>query len=156
IDDVALTDIVDRVLTVLDAAASSLSHVDDRRDAAASPTATPHVPRFEFVHKTELRPILEQAVLESRRAYEERSFGQALVLSCGILETLITDALEHAGLGPVDEWSFEARIAAAEHARLIRSGCARLPDVARRYRELADTDGTPRSGVSVSERDARL
>ena len=52
--------------------------------------------------------------------------------------------------------TFEARIAAAERAGLIRGGCARLPLAARAYRDLTDADGQLRPGVSVSERDAKV
>jgi hypothetical protein len=51
--------------------------------------------------------------------------------------------------------SFDARIAAAERAGVIRGGFARLPAVGRRYRELTDGDGAPRPDVTVSEREAR-
>src|SRR5204863_266464 len=54
------------------------------------------------------------------------------------------------------DWSFGARIAAAEREGLIRGGCARLPPVARTYRDLTDAEGKFRSDVSVSERDARV
>ena len=53
-------------------------------------------------------------------------------------------------------WSFEERIAAAERAGLIRGGCARLPPVARKYRDLTDADGELRTDAAVSEREARL
>jgi len=99
--------------------------------------------------------------------------------SCGILEAIITDALgTHARLKPsrgtdgadlrrttasaepndpqIADWSFDARIAAAERTGLIRGGCARLPPVARTYRDLTDAEGQFRSDVSVSERDARV
>jgi len=58
--------------------------------------------------------------------------------------------------GRVAEWSFEARIAAAEREGLIRGGCARLPPVARAYRDLTDSDGQLQPDVCVSERDARV
>jgi hypothetical protein len=77
----------------------------------------------------------------------------------------VTDALEHAGFGglasaavpagKIADWSFEARLAVAERAGLIHSGCARLPPVARRYRDLTDADGERGPKVTVSERDAR-
>ena len=56
----------------------------------------------------------------------------------------------------VADCSFDARIRAAERQGLIRSGCARLPPVARAYRDLTDADGQLRPEVSVSERDARV
>ena len=48
---------------------------------------------------------------------------------------------------------FDDRLAVAESAGIIRGGCARLPDVARKYRDLAGADG--RLQVSVSDRDAQ-
>ncbi len=78
----------------------------------------------------------------------------SFVASCGILEALITDALEHKGRN-VSSWSFDARIEAAEREGLIKSGCARLPAIARRYRDLTDSEGRVPEGT-ISTRDARL
>jgi hypothetical protein len=88
----------------------------------------------------------------------------ALITSSGILEAIVTDALEYKGLdalacvtgipaGKIGEWSFDNRLAVAEKAGLIRGGCARLPEIARRYREITDGDGNPQ--LTVAERDAR-
>jgi hypothetical protein len=147
------TEIVDRILEVLAQGAASLSRMDDVQ--AASTGAAPRPRRFDFVHNAELRPVLEQAFDDGHHALERGDFGPALLLSCGVIEALITDALQHRGSIAAD-LSFEARIAAAEGAGLIRGGCARLPPVARAYRDLTDPDGQLRSDVSVSERDARV
>jgi hypothetical protein len=156
------TEIVDRILHVLAQGATSLSRMDDV-EAASSGGAAPPQRRFEFVHNAELRPVLEQTFADSRDALERGQFGLALILSCGVIEAVLTDALEQAGPrardegeGRVADWPFETRIAAAERAGLIRSGCARLPPVARKYRDLTDADGELRSDALVSEREARL
>jgi hypothetical protein len=79
-----------------------------------------------------------------------------------MIEAVLTDALDHAGRahdvtdGGIQTWSFERRIAAAESAGLIRNGCARLPPVARNYRDLTDADGELLANAQVSEREARL
>jgi hypothetical protein len=155
------TEIVDRIVGVLAEGAASLSRMDDVE--AASSGAAPRPRQFEFVHNAELRPVLEQTFADSRDAIERGAFGLALMLSCGVIEAVITDALDHARPpahdapeGRVTGWSFEKRIAAAESAGLIRSGCARLPPVARRYRDLTDADGDLRADATVSEREARL
>jgi hypothetical protein len=174
------TEIVDRILDVLAQGAASLSRMDEVE--AASTTAAPRPRRFDFVHEAELRPVLEQAFDDSRHALERGEPGLALILSAGLIEAIITDALEQSTIhnpqsestihnpqsesairnpqsamtGRVADWSFEARISAAEKEGLIRSGCARLPAQARSYRELTDADGQLRSGVTVSERDARI
>ena len=167
------TEIVDRILGVLAAGAASLSRMED---VAASSSAAPRPRRFEFVHNAELRPVLERAFADSREALERGEFGVALILSCGVIEAVLTDALDHASPRAHDApglpaaasaegrarrslgegGSFEARIAAAERAGLIRSGCARLPPVARTYRNLTDADGELRADAPVSEREARL
>jgi hypothetical protein len=149
------TEIVDRILRVLEQGAVSLSDMDE---VAASSAAAPQPRHFDFVHNEDLRPILERAFADSRAALERRDFGVALILSCGLIDALLTDALEHhAPEGPIVDWSFDARIAAAEHAGLIRGGCARLPAVARTYRDLTDVDGNLRADTAaVSEREARL
>ena len=114
------------------------------------------------MHNPELRPVVEQAYTDSRRALEQGDYDLALLTSCGILEAIVTDALEHKGLsalgasstpmGKIADWSFEARLAVAESEGLIRSGCARLPAVARRYRDHGDSS----QKAKVSDRDARL
>jgi hypothetical protein len=154
------TDIVDRILRVLDQGATALLDMDG---VAASSVAAPSPRRFDFVHNAELRPILEQVFADSRDAFERRDFGVALMLSCSVIDALLTDALEHSGTSvasafeaPITGWSFDARIAAAEHAGLIRGGCARLPPMARAYRDLTDAEGDLREDAEVSERDARV
>jgi hypothetical protein len=161
-------EIIDRILGVLAQGATSLSRMDDV--AAASSGAAPRPRRFEFVHDAELRPVLEQAFADSRDALERGDFGLALILSCSVIEAVLTDALDHVRTPETAAWaqtdgapegriagqSFETRIAAAERAGLIRGGCARLPSVARRYRDLTDPDGELRADALVSEREARL
>jgi hypothetical protein len=153
-------EIVDRILGVLAQGATSLSRMDDLAPSSGAP---PRPRQFEFVHNAELRPVLEQTFADSRDAFERGKFGLALILSCGVIEAALTDALDHARPraydapdGRIADWSFERRIAAAERAGLIRSGCARLPPVARRYRDLTDADGELRVDAPVSEREARL
>ncbi len=179
------TEIVDRILTVLAQGAASLTRMDDVE--AASTSAAPRPRRFDFVHNPELRPVLERAFDDSRDALERGDPGLALILSCGLIDALLTDALQQSATrnphsesairpstgsgrpelvegrdpqsamtGRLADWSFEARITAAESAALIRSGCARLPAQARAYRDLTDADGQLRSDVTVSERDARI
>ena len=153
------TEIVNRILDVLAQGAASLSRMDDVE--AASTSAAPRPRRFDFVHNAELRPVLERAFDDSRDALERGEPGLALVLSCGLIEALLTDALQDCGsrtadCGSIADLPFDARIAAAESAGLIRSGCARLPAQARNYRDLTDADGELRAGVSVTERDARI
>jgi hypothetical protein len=138
--------------------------------AAASTGAPPRPRRFEFVRNAELRPVLERAFDDSRDAFERGEFALALVLSCSVIESLLTDALsagsgqpaagsattdDHRG-GPSGPPSFEQRIAQAEKSGIIRRGCARLPAVARTYHNLADEAGELRAGVHVTEREARL
>jgi hypothetical protein len=175
--EVDATEIVDRILGVLAQGAASLSRMDNV--TAASSGAAPRARRFDFVHNAELRPVLEQAFDDSGAALERNECALALILSCGVIDALLTDALEHCGSriedcgqdpatrsairtsdsairNPQSAMTFEARIAAAEDAGLVRRGCARLPPVARRYRDLTDGDGELRPEVTVSEREARL
>ena len=154
------TEIVDRILLVLEQGTTSLSRMDD----VSRSSSEPQRPRlFEFVHKEELRPVLERAFDDSRDALERGEFGLALILSCSAIEALLTDALDHArpqahdaAAGALADWSFDRRIAAAERAGLIRGGCARLPPVARTYRSLTDGQGELRGDAQVSEREARI
>jgi hypothetical protein len=161
-------EIVKRLLDVLEQAVASLSRTNDGPGVTGYSSVSSEAPpprRFEFVHNPELRPVIEQAYIDSRRALEHKDYEQALLNSCGILEAIVTDALENKGLGElaasgipagkIADWSFEARLAIAERAGLIRSGCARLPAVARTYRDHtpADSGGGPKA--MVSERHAR-
>jgi hypothetical protein len=153
-------EIVQRLLDVLTQAVGALSREDGGPVIIASTEVPPR--RFEFVHNPELRPILEQAYADGRRAMEHGEYDLAMRTSCGILEAIVTDALEHRGLnrlavqdlpaGKIADWSFESRLAVAEESGLIRGGYARLPVVARAYRDHDDNG----HAVAVSERDARL
>jgi len=183
VEGAAPAEIVRRLLGVLEQAVATLSGMEGGKGAGftASSSASSEAPprRFEFVHSRELRPLLEQAYIDSRRLLEEGKYDLALRTSCGILEAIVTDALEHKGLSAladlgapggqiaagkiaegktaavkIADWSFDQRLAAAESAGLIRNGCARLPAVARTYRDHADAGGG--SKTTVSERDARV
>ncbi len=146
IETVAPAEIVERLVGVLDQAVHSLSRMGDDQGASASPQAAPPPRRFDFVHNVELRPVLEQAYADSRDALEQGNYGVALINSSGILEAIVTDALEHKGLdalasaevpaGKIGDWSFNDRLTVAEKTGLIRGGCARLPEIARRYRDI--------------------
>jgi hypothetical protein len=153
--EASAAEIVDRILDVLAQARTSLSGIDSLPTGAAAPFSR----RFEFVHNPQLRPILAQAFADSARALEDGDLESALITSCGILEAVITDALEKEGLN-VSAWSFDARIEAAERKGLIGRGCARLPAAARSYRDLAggeaDVRGAAPAAATISERDTRV
>ena len=145
------SDIVDRIIGVLEQARTSLSSLDTVQ-ASATATAAP-LRRFDFVHNPQLRPILSATFQDATRALEEGNVESAFMAACGVLEALITDALEAKGLN-VSSWTFDARIEAARQQGLIGGGCARLPVAARCYRDLTDDAGQIRQGA-ISERDAR-
>jgi hypothetical protein len=157
-------EIVKRLLDVLEQAVASLTGTDDG-PVISSSTQAPAPHRFDFVHNLELRPVVEQAYVDSRRALERGHYDLAMHTSCGILEAIVTDALEHKGVGAlaaldppsgkIADWSFETRLAVAERVGLIRGGCARLPSIAKKCRDLTDANGDGHPVASVSERDAR-
>jgi len=168
VEGAAPAEIVTRLLDVLDQAVATLSGMGDGTSAAGYSISFSEAPpprRFEFVHNPELRPVVEQAYTDSRRALDQQDYHLALRTFCGILEAIVTDALEHMGLsalaasgapaGSIADWSFNTRLAVAERARLIRNGCARLPAIARTYRDHSDADGESDATATVSERDAR-
>jgi len=165
VEGAAPAEIVKRLLDVLEQAVASLFRTDDGQAISAF-SETPPPRRFDFVHNPELRPVVEQAYTASRRALEQGDYDLALRTSCGILEAIVTDALEYKGLtalaasgtldGRIADWSFETRLAVAERTGLIRSGCARLPAVARTYRDLTHANGESGAKATVSERDARV
>jgi hypothetical protein len=156
VEGIPQEEILARLIAVLEKAAASISGMNGGAVAAHEPP-TPH--RFDFVRNEELRPVLEQSYNDSRSALESGAYHDSLMNSCGVLEAIVTDALEHRGLSAliesgapaekISDWSFETRLTVAERAGLIRGGCARLPAVARAYR-----DGD--AAVAVSERDARV
>jgi hypothetical protein len=159
VEGTAPREIVQRLLDVLEQAVASLSRKNDGPVISAS-SEVPHG-RFEFVHNAELRSIVERAYTDSRCAFEQGDYDLAMRTSCGILEAIVTDALEYKGLsalsasdvpaGKIVDWSFETRLAVAERTGLIRGGCARLPQVARKYRDYVKS--VPE--LTVSEGDAR-
>ena len=81
----------------------------------------------------------------------------------GFKGIIVTDALEHNGVdamacadelkGKISDWTFNERLIVAEKAGLIRGGCARVPEIARRYRDSMDADGN--ANLQVTEQDAR-
>lgn len=174
-------EIIQRLLDVLQQAVSTLSAMDAAPASAnslasANPpasTAAPPPHRFDFVHNPELRPVLEQAYIDSRIAFDQGAYDDALRTTCGILEAIVTDALEFKGLsalavsgipagdlaggktagGKISDWSFNTRLAVAEKSGLIRGGCARLPAIARTYR---DQDADSATGPKATEREARV
>jgi hypothetical protein len=171
-EEVPPDEIVRRLLDVLGQAAASLSGMSrssplseapSESQAASSDTGIRR--RFEFVHNPELRSVVEQAYADSRRALEQREYDVALRTSCGVLEAIVTDALEHKDLkalanatvpaGEISGWSFETRLAVAEKAGLIRGGCARLPAIARKYRDNSHGGSESDLRGTVSEGDAR-
>ena len=166
------TEIVKRLLDVLGQAVGSLSRMSEGVPPGGASSALSDAPadtavrrRFEFVHRPELRAVVEQAYADSRRALEQHEYDVALRTSCGVLEAIVTDALEHKGVqalasagapaGKIGDWPFETRLAVAEKAGLIRGGCARLPAIARTYREESNADGQNGMKGAVSESDAR-
>jgi len=158
--EAAVITVVERILAVLRQAQASLSEMESR---GHSDEAAPAPRRFTFVHDADLRPRLEQAFLDGQAAFDRGACGLAVVTWASILEAVLTDALEHHMAAPgrpvdrfVADWSFDARITAAEQAGLISRGCARLPAVARQYRELLDASGELREGVPATEREAKI
>jgi len=157
----APAEIVQQLLAVLGQAVASLTQTDHAAISSAS-SAQPAPHRFDFVHNPEIRPVLEQAYADSRSAFEKGDYDFALKTSCGILEAIVTDALEHRGAtalaasgapaGKIADWPFETRLTVAEKAGLIRSGAARLPAAARAYRDRGEEEN---SNGTVSERDAK-
>src|ERR1700732_3543167 len=140
------SDIVKRLIEVLEQANATLSRMENGPGfseylPASASSNTPAPRRFEFVHNSDLRPVLEQAYADSRRALEQKDYDPALRTSCGILEAIVTDGLEFKGpdalaaagtpTGKIGDWPFETRLALAEKIGLIRGGCGRLPAVAR-------------------------
>jgi hypothetical protein len=164
------TEIVNRLIDVLEQAVSTLSGMEDGAGVSEySPSSAssnaPAPRRFEFVHNSDIRPVLEQAYTDSRLALEQKDYDTAMRTSCGILEAIVTDALEHKGqsalaasgapAGKIGDWPFDTRLAVAERAALIRGGCARLPPLARTYRDQTDAAGESGPKTTVSESDAR-
>jgi hypothetical protein len=151
-------EIVGRLLDVLEQAVISLSRKEDVAVVSES-SAAPAPRRFEFVHNPDLRPVVEQAFAASQEAFARGDYNDALRTSSGILESIVTDALQYKGLdalpasgapaGKISDWPFESRLAVAEKSGLIRRGWARLPAAALAYRD----DGM--ISAVVSERDAR-
>lgn len=155
-------EIVQQLLAVLGQAVTTLSQTNhDAITAATSAQPVPH--RFDFVHNPEIRPVLEQAYADGRSAMDNGDYDFAMMSFCGILEAIVTDALEHKGAsalaasgapkGKIADWPFDTRLAVAEKAGLIRRGAARLPAAARAYRDHAEGESAPNR--TAPERDAR-
>lgn len=160
VEEASAVEIVERLLNVLEQAVGSLSGI-----VPSQSSELPPLRRFDFVHDPELRPIIERAYADGRHALDRGDYELALLTACGILDAVVTDALEHMELssvaasdvpaGKVADWPFETRLAVAERTGLIRGGWARLPAVARAYRSLADGEDSAKMRTAISELDAR-
>jgi len=154
--------IIDRLLKVLESARESLVN------AVEAPGEAPPPPRarFGFVQNASLRSNLERAYRDGQDALVNGEFALAVTTLSSVLETIITDALERRGIealrtqeppaGTIVDWNFSDRIAVAERAGLISRGCARLPEVARLYRDQPTVEGDLIPAAGVSARDAKL
>ena len=159
VESVAPSEIIQRLMGVLEQALASLSRADTVGAMLSSSAPSPH--RFDFVHSPELRPLLEQAYADARLAFEAGNCVDALLGYSSILEAIVTDALQQkvkGGLrfidspgGEISQWLFQARLAVAEQSDLIGRGCARLPEAARNYRDLDEA-----SKSAITEHDARV
>ncbi len=157
--DAPVDEILTRIVSALELAVGSLAQLE----GPDAPTAdSDGSRRFAFLDDPGLRSGVVQADAEADAALARGALALSLVSRCSVLESIITDALERAGdpssggagAPPLHERPFEQRIADAECARVISAGCRRLPDVARRYREILTDDGDVRLDVHVSESDA--
>jgi hypothetical protein len=161
VEEAPVDAIVERIMGVLREAQASLAGL--RESGQSGSPSAPAPRRFPFVHDADLRPRLEQALVDAQAAFDRGAHGLALVTWASILEAILTDALTHGPNGtfgaarpePLAAWSFDERIAAAEQARLISAGCARLPVTARGYRAWLDGHGELRPDMPVTEADAR-
>jgi len=78
VEGAAPDEIVKRLLGVLEQAVDSLTRTDDGAIISASSQAPPPH-RFDFVHNLELRPVVEQAYTDSRRALEQVGFWRKIL-----------------------------------------------------------------------------
>jgi len=162
VEAVAPAEIVERLIGVLGQAVSSLARLS-QGDAAPALREAPPSRRFDFVHNPQLRPVLEQAFSVGQDELAKGEYALALVTLCGILETIVTDALEHKRVselsdtgvaeGNIADWPFENRLVVAESTGIIRGGWVRLPEIARKYRDIPDLASLMEA--EVSEGDAR-
>jgi hypothetical protein len=154
--------IIDRLLNVLEAARQSLASAVETPGEAP----TPPRPRFAFVENAALRSSLEQAYRDGQDALVNGDFALAVTTFASVLETIVTNGLERRGIealagaqppaGTIVDWSFSQRIAVAERAGLISRGCARLPEVARLYRDRPTVEGDLIPAAAITARDAKL
>jgi hypothetical protein len=155
--EASVAEIVARVVAVLQRAAESLMQPEA---VAATPPAAPAARRFDFVRHEPLRPVLEQAYVESDRALRDGDYTTSFMTTCSILESVITDALDSSdrtadALDSSDRtavaaMSFSDRIAAAEARRVIHGQCARLPAIAWNYRLIGESTIVTRRDAVVA------
>jgi len=116
----------------------SLSQSDDAAIVSAS-SQQPAAARFEFVSQCGDSPVLEQAYADQPDRPRKRRLRFAMIDVLRILEAIVTDASSTRFSNALQLWvrpgksrlDVRERLAVAEKAGLIRSGCARLPRAAR-------------------------
>jgi hypothetical protein len=132
-------------------------------DAAETNPVTEHLD-FSFIAKAALRSIVERDFIEAQRAYIADCWKSVIILSGGIIETMLLDVLlanGHAGEAKcapqgtdVRRWSLSDLINVAIELKLVEPSVAGLAQPVREYRNLVHPGVEHRKGIRPDKLEA--
>jgi hypothetical protein len=131
---------------------------------------TERLPReeFPFVSDPKLREICCRDYLELGKGRRARAYKSTIILSGGLLEAVLSDALgreaakakaSYRKLYPKKKrvgWTLESLIEVAEDLGIITPGATQLSHTLRDYRNLVHPDKEIRSGYKVQKEEAEI
>ncbi len=144
-----------------------------RRDRA--PTPQLEYRDFSFVTDPQLRQVLKQDFIEAQRAFAVGAFKASSLLSGGLIEGMLLDALQRPNVVAQPEYqeavaklprkdssinwdyvSLTQLIHAAQHLWVIEEGAARLAEGARDFRDTVHPNAELREGIRAQSEEAKL
>ncbi|TKJ30767.1 MAG: hypothetical protein CEE40_03655 [Chloroflexi bacterium B3_Chlor] len=123
---------------------------------------------FEFVSDPKIKAICQRDHQELGKVRRAQAHKSTIVLSGGLLEALLSDALDRR---PIEaracykklypktkrvKWTLECRIAVAEELEIITPGATQLSHTLRHYRTLVHPDKEIKSGYKVEKEEAEI
>ncbi len=136
-----------------------------------TPSLPPSIPNeFSFVSDGKLRGIIERDFTELGKAKQAAALKTRLILSGGLVEALLLDALgrnkerameartaekdSKGKVKPLDDWNLSSLIDTAAELSLISDGAVRLSNVVRDFRNLVHAGKERRGDYVIGDHEA--
>lgn len=164
------------VAEILKMRASSATAIEEATTPRRKPTVaevSEPLPResFDFVSDPKIRAICQRDYRELQKVRRAKAHKSTIILSGGLLEALLLDALRRRPTKARDSykqlyqdkktpsmarWNLEQLIAVAEDLAIITQGASQLSQTLREYRNLVHVAKEIRSGYKVKEEEAGI